>query len=110
MQIQWSEAAMAAWKSYVDEWPEMIGLKLHYEADGCGCALSGVVRLQPLTNVEISAKSDWHNGSTSSVPVYYEPRFEIFFEEHLFLHYTPERKCFKLSGKGQIYNPCMKLT
>lgn len=109
MRIEWSEAAITAWRAYERLEPTVIGLKLNYEAEGCGCALSGVTRLEPLTAEDIKNASDLHNGSTSAIPIYYEPRFEIFFEDQLYLHYNQERKCFRLSGKGQIYHPCMVL-
>jgi len=82
--------------------------RLVYDAEGCGCAVSGVASLW-LTNAaendELRAESN-----VESVPLYYLKRHEVFFEDRLRLDYNPERRAFRLSSDGQIYGNGIDVT
>jgi uncharacterized protein YqkB len=75
--------------------------RLVYDAEGCGCAVSGVVALW-LTN---APEDDERQAETNvpGLPIMYLRRHEVFFEERLRLDYNPERRAFRLSSDGQIY-------
>ncbi|HZG85380.1 iron-sulfur cluster biosynthesis family protein [Paenibacillus sp.] len=76
-------------------------IRLVYDSEGCGCAVSGVASLW-LTN---AAEPDELEAETNApaLPVTYLKRQEVFFEDNLRLDYSPERRTFRLSSDGQIY-------
>ena len=79
---------------------EGAAIRLRYDSEGCGCAVSGVAALHIASGPDaddVPAKSD------TSIPIYYEQRHEVFFEPRLKLDYSPERNAFSLVGDGQLY-------
>jgi uncharacterized protein YqkB len=76
-------------------------IRLVYDSEGCGCAVSGVASLW-LTN---TTENDETLAETNapSLTFSYLKRHEIFFEDRLNLDYNPERRAFRLSSNGQIY-------
>ena len=86
--------------------PETAGdahLKLVYDAEGCGCAVSGIASLWIVPGPQegdAQAESNWGR-------LWYEPRQEVFFDEELILDYRAEKRAFVLKSKGQIYNPLL---
>lgn len=79
-------------------------LKLVYNIEGCGCALSGVSELWLMEHVlEDDALS------TGAYPIYYDTRHAVFFEDEMTIDYSPSRRAFTLKSNGQIYNASMLL-
>ncbi|WP_166241589.1 iron-sulfur cluster biosynthesis family protein [Paenibacillus turpanensis] len=81
-------------------------IKLVYDSEGCGCAVSGVPSLWLL---EAPGKDDLVAEGESPVTICYEQRHEIFFEPKLKLGYNEARSTFSLSSDGQIYNPSITI-
>ncbi len=80
-------------------------LKVVYDTDGCGCAVSGVVQLWQVDAVGPNDKIA-HDGPVS---VIYEARQEVFFEEQIKLDYREADRSFSLKSNNQIYNPSMRI-
>ncbi|WP_309118540.1 iron-sulfur cluster biosynthesis family protein [Paenibacillus sp.] len=99
MYIHLTDAAAERLASY--DLAEGERFRLVYDAEGCGCAVSGVVALW-LTN---APESDEREAETNAeqVSIAYLRRHEVFFEDRLRLDYNPERRAFRLSSNGQIY-------
>lgn len=79
--------------------------KLAYDAEGCGCAVSGVPALWLVDGtgpLDVSAESD-------PLPFIYEKRHELFFEDRLKLDYCHEKRMFRLTSSGQIYTHDLKV-
>lgn len=104
MQIEITEAAaqQIAKRTGLDN----CALQLVFDAEGCGCAVSGVPQLWI-----ISPASSHHLLQAASVPVpiLYEKRHEVFFEDELKLDYRPDHLVFQLKSRQQIYNAGMSL-
>lgn len=75
--------------------------KLVYDTEGCGCAVSGVPTLWMLQSDDELLQHPV--ASQEPLPIVYEQRHEVFFEEHLKLDYHADRNSFVLSSSGQIY-------
>lgn len=75
-------------------------LKLVYDSEGCGCAVSGVPQLWRVDKAE----ADDMTISEGAVTVLAEKRHAVFFEDVIRLEYEPSRNCFVLKSDGQIYN------
>ena len=80
-------------------------LKLVYDSEGCGCAVSGVPQLWRVNNTE----ADDITISEGAVTVLAEKRHAVFFEDDLRLEYEPSRSCFVLKSDGQIYNSRLRV-
>jgi uncharacterized protein YqkB len=74
--------------------------KLVYDAEGCGCAVSGVPSLWMLDR---SAMLQSDLTAASEPMIVYERRHEVFYEDQLTLDYDPDRRRFRLSSNSQIY-------
>ncbi|WP_010273627.1 iron-sulfur cluster biosynthesis family protein [Paenibacillus senegalensis] len=82
-------------------------LQLVYDSEGCGCAVSGVPQLWIISSED--ADLELLKAADAPVPILYEQRHEVFFEEELKLDYIPEKLSFRLNSKQQIYNNSMSL-
>lgn len=80
-------------------------IKLVYNVEGCGCALSGVPELWAVDQVSEFDQLI----KAGSFPIYYDKRHTVFFEDELFIDYSPEKRVFILKSKQQIYNAHMQL-
>lgn len=80
-------------------------LKLVYDAEGCGCAVSGVPTLW------ITDKTDSNDFTVQDEPylLLMDRKHEVFFEENMIIDYNKKGHCFILKGGGQIYNAHMRL-
>ncbi|MCF2942643.1 iron-sulfur cluster biosynthesis family protein [Paenibacillus tarimensis] len=80
-------------------------LKLLYDTEGCGCVMSGVPALQWIT---APAQGDV---KAESLPfeVWYEPRFEVFFEDTLQVDYSDSSHSFILKSDNQTYTNHMRV-
>lgn len=74
-------------------------LKFLHDAVGCTCADDGV---PTLTFVD-SPTSEDRTGEADPFPFYYEPRHEVYYEDHMTIHYDTERHSFILKSDAQIY-------
>lgn len=100
MNIQFTSEALQKLQPYIDDKDTL--MKLVYDADGCGCAVSGVPALWVLNKQQV--KEEVRNASHEPLQIVYEPRHEVFFEDRLKLDYHSDKRAFKLSSDGQIYS------
>lgn len=80
-------------------------LKLLYDTEGCGCVVSGVPTLQVID----APLADDKLGEGAPYSVWYEPRYEVFFEPKLKIDYNEERNAFSLKSDSQIYTANLRL-
>ena len=79
--------------------------RLVYDAEGCGCAVDGVAQLWL---VDVPGPQDKFC-ENSPIPLLYDTRTEIFFEDRLKLDYRINQKAFVLSSDSQIYHHGMSI-
>ncbi|PZD93628.1 iron-sulfur cluster biosynthesis family protein [Paenibacillus sambharensis] len=80
-------------------------LKLLYDTEGCGCVMSGVPALQWIADpVQGDVKAE-------SIPfeVWYEPRYEVFFEDSIKVDYSDSSHAFVLKSDNQTYTNHMRV-
>lgn len=80
-------------------------LKLLYDTEGCGCVVSGVPTLQVVDKPDADDKL----GDGTPYSVWYEPRYEVFFEPELKIDYSAARNAFILKSDSQIYTANLRL-
>lgn len=103
MRIRMTEAAASAIR-------ERIGagsgrLKLVYDAEGCGCAVSGV----PALWIVDAPNPEDAESAGDPISVLYEPRHELFFDREMKLEYDSSRRTFSLKSDQQIFHPRMTI-
>lgn len=79
-------------------------IKLKYDTDGCGCAVSGVAVLWFVKEL------DWDDDQkveTNGYPVYVEKSKEVFFDEDMIIDFAESANCFQLKSMQQYLNPRM---
>jgi uncharacterized protein YqkB len=97
MHITFTPSAQAALAPYLADGKHQ--LKLHYDTEGCGCVVSGVPQLQVVQNgLEDDALAEG-----DPFAFWYEPRFEVFFEPKMRIHYDESRYAYSLTSDNQIY-------
>lgn len=82
-------------------------LKIVYDTEGCGCAVSGVPQLWL---VDQSGPADASVDCELPVRFRIDPRQEVFFEERLTLDYNRESRGFILKSDSQIYHHSLSIT
>src|SRR5690554_202610 len=80
-------------------------LKLVHTVEGCGCVNSGVAQLWM---VDHAGEYDF-TSTAGTIPILYDSRYEVFYEDEIQIDYLPHKKTFVLKSKHQIYNPAMQL-
>lgn len=80
-------------------------LKLVYDSEGCGCAVSGVPSLWIVG--EPIGRESVHQGEPFEVWV--ETKHEVFFEDRMTIDYIQDGIRYVLKSSGQIYNAYMNL-
>src|SRR5690554_2241218 len=80
-------------------------LKLAYDAEGCGCIVSGMAQLWVVSTPD---EYDVYSNE-DPIPILYDSRHEVFFEESLKIDYQPKTRSFILKSNQQIYNSGMRL-
>ncbi|PZE21866.1 iron-sulfur cluster biosynthesis family protein [Paenibacillus xerothermodurans] len=80
-------------------------LKLAFDTEDCGCAVTGV---PTLWITDRPNKQDVRAEGTP-IPVWYDKHHELYFEDRMTLDYEPSRGDFVLKSRGQIYNAKMRL-
>ncbi|CAG7652482.1 hypothetical protein PAESOLCIP111_06545 [Paenibacillus solanacearum] len=80
-------------------------VKLVYDSEGCGCAVSGVPTFW------LVDEPGSHDLVVQETPfrVCLDRKHEVFFEEHMSADYKASELSFVLKSSGQIYNARMKL-
>lgn len=103
MHITFSNSAIEQLSPYLNNTSKQ--LKLLYDTEGCGCALSGVPALQ------LIEEPDERDRLTQGDPFsfWYEPRHEVFFEPKLRVDYDASRNSFILNSDNQIYTTHLRL-
>jgi uncharacterized protein YqkB len=81
-------------------------IKLVYDSEGCGCAVDGVPQLWVVDQAEPGDSET----EAFPIPVLYESRQAVFFEEEaMTVDYNATKRAFSLKSKQQIYNNLMRL-
>ena len=102
MRIEITEDARQRLMRFMNE--KKARFQLVYDAEGCGCAVSGV---PALWLIDPQADSDLVNASDDELPIYYEKRHAVFFEPEMKLSYNGAQNGYKLSSDNQIYHFAM---
>lgn len=101
--IQFSKEAQDVIRKKVKH--EDVVLKLVYDTEGCGCAVSGVPTLYVIDEVQDEVKA-----VCDAFPIYYDKQQKVFFEQHLMIDVNQHATgVFVLKSKGQIYSGHMAL-
>jgi len=104
MNIQPSTAAI---NKLIEQFPEDERIiKLIYDIEGCGCAVDGVVQLCRVQKQQ----SEDAVAYAGPITLLYDPKQEVFFEDHLMLDYDSSRRGFSLKSKNQIYHSNLSIT
>ncbi|GIQ67664.1 hypothetical protein DUZ99_11370 [Xylanibacillus composti] len=81
-------------------------LWIHYDSEGCGCAVSGVAALTVLPRQQLPAEPYIEASllqSASPQPIIMLKRHAVFFDEQMTLDFREDTKGFVLKSSGQIY-------
>lgn len=88
-----------------DSADQQLLLKLVYDSEGCGCAVSGVPQLWRVAAAQPGDIAINEGGIT----VLAEARHTVFFEDVVRLGYEPSKNCYTLKSDGQIYNNRLRI-
>ncbi|MEH7178629.1 iron-sulfur cluster biosynthesis family protein [Neobacillus vireti] len=80
-------------------------LKLKYDIDGCGCAVSGVFALWYVPELD----SDDMTIETNERTIYMEKSKTVFFDEKMKIDFSSASNSFQLKSPQQILNGYMSL-
>ncbi|MVP00447.1 iron-sulfur cluster biosynthesis family protein [Paenibacillus lutrae] len=80
-------------------------IRLVWDIEGCGCALSGVAAL----HAQNTRTPDDVDAESNAFTVQYDPRKEVFFEDRMTVDFQPSRGSFILKSSQQTYNAAMQL-
>ncbi|HWO75762.1 MAG TPA: iron-sulfur cluster biosynthesis family protein [Bacillus sp. (in: firmicutes)] len=81
-------------------------LRLHYDTEGCGCAVSGV----PTLYLEQTSKPGDHQAeSNAKVRIFYNPQHQIFLGDRLTIDFSEKANTFQLKTPNEMLSPRMKL-
>ncbi len=75
-------------------------IKLAFDHEGCGCVMSGVPALWLVDEADggdVLARG-------SALPILYEKRHAVFFEDSLTIDYDEGKHAFQLKSKQQTYH------
>jgi len=75
-------------------------LKFLHNTAGNGCADNGI---PTLTLIDEPTSGDVA-GEADPLPFYYEPRHEVYYEDHMKIDYKPQSHTFSLKSDAQIYS------
>jgi uncharacterized protein YqkB len=81
-------------------------LRLVYDTEGCGCAVSGVPALQAVNE---PLAGDQEAETDGPYAIGYDPRQEVFFEDRLVIDRAPNGDGLMLRGAGQIYTAHLRV-
>ncbi|ANE47893.1 hypothetical protein SY83_18125 [Paenibacillus swuensis] len=103
MQITYTEAAQTEISKVIGE--HQAELKLVFDAEGCGCSVSGVPTLWVVNErhpEDLTADSEPRD-------TLYEKKHEVFFDDLMNIDWNPAKRAFSLTSSGQIFNNMMSL-
>jgi len=103
MNITFTERAMQLLQSVLTNTKKQ--LKLTYDTDGCGCAVSGV----PTLWLVDQAEEDDIAIETNYVPVLLEKSRLVFYDDNMVIDAVEGAGCFLLKSPNQILNPRMSI-
>lgn len=78
-------------------------LKLKYDIDGCGCAVSGVAALW----LEDEREENETEVETNGIPIYIQTSKKVFFDEQMTIDYSEGAGCYQLKSANEYLNPRM---
>lgn len=104
MHITFTEEAAKEIESKLNG-PEGGKLKLVYDAEGCGCSVSGV----PTLWITDKPGSNDFTVQDEPYPLLMDRKHEVFLEDQMTVDYKKNGHCFVLKSSGQIYNAHMRL-
>ncbi|RAV18792.1 iron-sulfur cluster biosynthesis family protein [Paenibacillus contaminans] len=108
MQITFTEAALNETSRRLGDKP--FRLKLVYDSEGCGCAVSGVPALWAESpDIGQTVHPESAAAANTVFPVLFEQRHEVFFEDRLTIDYQPAKLAYQLKSDSQIYTNSMKM-
>ncbi|MET3696220.1 uncharacterized protein YqkB [Bacillus oleivorans] len=81
-------------------------LRLHYDTEGCGCAVSGVPTLYL---EQASHPKDLQADCNVDIKIYYNPQHQIFLGEKLTIDFSKKANTFQLKTPDEILSPRMRL-
>lgn len=86
--------------------PDQEIVRLVYETEGCGCAVSGV----PALYIEkTSFPKDEEAENNSDFKVFYNPQHQVFLADHLTIDFSEKANIFQLKTPNEMLNPRMRL-
>lgn len=103
MKITFSPAASERLSSELPG--ESARLKLLYDTDGCGCVMNGVPTLLRIDRPEEGDVK----AAGGPYEVWYEKRYEVFFEDELKVDCRPGTPSFILRSDNQTYTTHLRL-
>ncbi|GAA0346583.1 iron-sulfur cluster biosynthesis family protein [Bacillus carboniphilus] len=80
-------------------------LRLLYDTEGCGCAVSGV----PTLYKEKSQPKDRQAQTNTNVNIYYNPQHEVFLGTELIIDFSEKANTFQLKTPNEMLSPRMRL-
>ena len=104
MRLDLTEAAARRLAAYAPAGEDRF--RLLYDAEGCGCAVSGVAALELTDEPREPDEREAEIGpaaARSGIRITYLERQAVFFDERMRLDYAAERLAFRLASDGQIY-------
>ncbi|WEG11468.1 iron-sulfur cluster biosynthesis family protein [Pullulanibacillus sp. KACC 23026] len=80
-------------------------IRLDYDTEGCGCVNDGVIHLK-----QIASPTEGDQAINSShYPTYIPSAFQVYYNEHLTVDYSPHYKTFQLKSHQRMINPRMRV-
>ncbi|WP_284640047.1 iron-sulfur cluster biosynthesis family protein [Paenibacillus silviterrae] len=104
MRINFTEQAAARISGFLSLTESGV-LKLAYDSEGCGCAVSGV---PTLWLVDEPGPNDFRL-ENEEFELWMDRKHEVFFEELMTVDLQPNGIAFVLKSTGQIYTASMRL-
>ena len=81
-------------------------LRLHYDTEGCGCAVSGVPALYL---EQASQPNNQLAESNAEIKIFYNPEHLIFLGENLTIDFSEKANTFQLKTPNEMLSPRMRL-
>ncbi|WP_016939178.1 iron-sulfur cluster biosynthesis family protein [Bacillus siamensis] len=104
MQIHVTDAAKHTLLQAMDANPEKKA-QLRYDAEGCGCAVSGV----PAIWLADELTGQCERIETNGLPLYIQTSQKVFFDEEMTIDYNEKAKTLVLKSPAEILSPRMSI-
>lgn len=102
VRIHLTERAAAKIHDVTDE---QTAVQLVYDAEGCGCAVSGVPQLWV---IDLDKEHELEQAG-DDMPLYIDPNQTVFFEPDMKLDFNQQNGLFRLASDQQIYHHALPL-